>query len=150
MGGFYPVLHLPGASAKLRPQTMSDKPASILVVDDDQPILLLMKNILTEFRFEARTASSGVEAIEAVRESRPDLILLDMNMPGMAGDEVLRQIRQEHGLSDVPVLILSGEPLSSEELAALGASGAVIKPFDLQKLLTTIRGLVDGGASTEA
>ncbi len=123
---------------------MPDKRPSILVVDDDQPILLLMKNILTEYRFEARTAGSGVEAIEAVRTAMPDLILLDMNMPGMAGDEVLRQIRQEDGVADVPVLILSGEPVSEEELAELGARGAVIKPFDLQKLLATIRGLVDG------
>ncbi|HUF17081.1 MAG TPA: response regulator [Thermoanaerobaculia bacterium] len=123
---------------------MPDKRPSILVVDDDQPILLLMKNILTEFHFEARTAGSGVEAIEAVRTAMPDLILLDMNMPGMAGDEVLRQIRQEDGVADVPVLILSGEPVSEEELAELGVRGAVIKPFDLQKLLATIRGLVDG------
>lgn len=119
----------------------------ILVVDDDQPILLLMKNILTEFRFEARTASSGPEAIEAVRTARPDLILLDMNMPGMTGDEVLRQIRQENGLADVPVLILSGEPVSREDLLDLGVHGAVIKPFDLHELVGTIRGLVNGGAS---
>lgn len=122
---------------------MTENRRRILVVDDDQPILLLMKNILTEFRFEAMTASSGPEAIQALRAEKPDLILLDMNMPGMTGDQVLREIRLEEGMDAVPVLILSGEPVSRETLEELGATGAVIKPFDLQDLLGTIRSLVD-------
>ncbi len=126
---------------------MTEHRPRILVVDDDLPILLLMKNILTEFRFEAKTASSGLEAMQSLRFEKPDLILLDLNMPGMKGDQVLREIRLEEGMETVPVLILSGEPVSRETLEELGATGAVIKPFDLQELLGTIRSLVGDGSA---
>ena len=126
---------------------MSSKRPTILVVDDDQPILLLMKNLLGEYKFDARTASSGEEAILAARATPPDLILLDLNMPGMAGAEVIEAIRREDGLENVPVLILSGDPVTRSELAELGAVGSVIKPFELQDLLAKIREQVDGKES---
>jgi CheY-like chemotaxis protein len=111
----------------------------ILVVDDDEPILVLMKNILREFKFEPITASSGQQALELTAEAVPDLILLDKNMPAMPGDELMAHIRQTPRLRDVPVLILSGEPLDDDELAVLGAQGAVQKPFDLTDLIQRIR-----------
>lgn len=117
---------------------MPDRPV-ILVVDDDAPILLLMRNILREFGFDAVAAGSGPQAIEEARKRRPDLILLDRNMPGMNGDEVLRELRQTQTLHEVPVLILSGEPLEPDEIARLGATGAVLKPFDVPQLVQTIR-----------
>jgi DNA-binding response OmpR family regulator len=116
---------------------MSSKPV-ILVVDDDAPILVLMRNVLREFGFEARVASDGQQAIAAVRQEIPDLILLDKNMPGMTLHETMRGLRQS-AASTVPVLILSGEPLEQEEIAALGANGAVMKPFDVPELVDRIR-----------
>lgn len=121
---------------------MADKPI-ILVVDDDQPILLLMRNLLNEFGFEPVAAGSGRAALDEARRRTPDLILLDKNMPGMTGEEVMRELRAEPELGDVPVLILSGEPLEPAELADLGANGAVLKPFDLGSLIQTIREHVD-------
>lgn len=117
---------------------MAEKPI-ILVVDDDQPILLLMRNLLNEFGFEPVSAGSGRAALDEARRRTPDLILLDKNMPGMTGEEVIRELRAEPELGDVPVLILSGEPLEPAELADLGANGAVLKPFDLGALIQTIR-----------
>ena len=117
---------------------MSSKPV-ILVVDDDAPILMLMRNVLREFGFETRVASDGHSAIAAVRESTPDLILLDKNMPGLTIDEVMAGLRTADGAASVPVLILSGEPLADEEVAALGANGSVMKPFDVPKLIDRIR-----------
>jgi CheY-like chemotaxis protein len=111
----------------------------ILVVDDDAPILLLMRNLLREFGFEPITASSGPKALEAARTRTPDLILLDRHMPGMSGDEVLRELRGDAPLASVPVLILSGEPMEPHELGRLGAIGSVLKPFDLATLVETIR-----------
>jgi DNA-binding response OmpR family regulator len=110
----------------------------ILVVDDDVPILTLMRNVLREFGFDARVASTGESAVESAREERPDLILLDKNMPGMSGSEVIDALRSE-GLANVPVLILSGEPVDSEQIARLGAAGAVMKPFDVADLIERIR-----------
>jgi len=112
----------------------------ILVVDDDAPILLLMRNLLREFGFEPVAANSGEEAIAEARNRTPDLILLDRNMPGMSGDEVVRAMRSDEGLSEVPILILSGEPIGPDEIRRLGATGHVLKPFDVARLVETIRG----------
>lgn len=117
---------------------MSERPL-ILVVDDDAPILLLMRNLLREFGFDPVTAASGPEALEQVRARKPSLILLDRNMPGMSGDEVLQQLRSDGG-GDVPVLILSGEPMDPAEVERLGATAAVLKPFDVPQLIQVIRG----------
>jgi two-component system, repressor protein LuxO len=117
---------------------MSNKPL-ILVVDDDVPILVLMKNLLREFGFETATAASGQQAIEEARKQPPSLILLDKNMPGMSGDEVLQTLREEGSIDGIPVLILSGEPVEPNELQRLGATAAILKPFDVTKLIETIR-----------
>src|SRR6267154_1838705 len=123
---------------------MSSKPL-ILVVDDDAPIVLLMRSILREFGFEPRTATSGEAAIEAARAERPDLVLLDKNMPGMSGSEVIRALRSERGLEQVPILVLTGDPLGPDEIAELGANGTVQKPFDLQQLVAKIQEQLAGG-----
>jgi DNA-binding response OmpR family regulator len=120
---------------------MTQRPI-ILVVDDDAPILLLMRNVLREFGFDPVTAGSGEQALVEARKRTPDLILLDRNMPGMTGDEVLRELRSDDGLATVPILILSGEPLGPDEIRRIGATGAVLKPFDLPSLVATIRGHV--------
>jgi len=111
----------------------------VLVVDDDAPILTLMKNILREFGFDTRLASTGEAALHAVKERTPDLILVDKNMPGMSGEEVIRALRAQHGLAHLPILILSGEPVDRSELARIGATAAVQKPFDVPSLVEQIR-----------
>jgi CheY-like chemotaxis protein len=111
----------------------------ILVVDDDAPILLLMRNLLREFGFDPVAANSGAQALEEARRRTPALILLDRNMPGMSGDDVLRELRSDGPLAEVPVLILSGEPMGPDEIRSLGATGAVLKPFDVTALIDTIR-----------
>jgi DNA-binding response OmpR family regulator len=111
----------------------------ILVVDDDAPILLLMRNLLREFGFEPVSAASGPQAVEEALRRRPDLILLDRNMPGMSGDETLQQLRAADGLSEVPVLMVTGEPIAPDEIQRLGVAGAVLKPFDVPSLIETIR-----------
>jgi CheY-like chemotaxis protein len=117
---------------------MTPKPI-ILVVDDDVPILALMRSLLREFGFEAVTAENGREAIAQVRKSRPSVALIDKNMPGMTGPEVIRALRNEPGFDGLPILILSGEPVTSSELKALGVDGAVLKPFDIQALIAQLR-----------
>jgi len=114
--------------------------ARILVVDDDAPIRLLMRTVLREYGFDSVDAAGGEQALNLARQTTPDLILLDRNMPGgMSGDETLSALRAEPGLANVPVLILSGEPIEPAELRNLGADGAVLKPFDVMELVATIR-----------
>jgi two-component system phosphate regulon response regulator PhoB len=116
---------------------MSARPL-ILVVDDDAPILTLMRNLLREFGFETVTAASGPAAVEELKRRRPDLVLLDRNMPGMSGEETLELLRQENA-GELPILMLTGEPLEPDEIARLGVAGAVLKPFDVPSLVATIK-----------
>ena len=120
---------------------MTSKPI-ILVVDDDLPILVLMRSLLREFGFEAVTAENGAQALAEARARRPSVALIDRNMPGMTGDELIRTLRNEPGLDGLPILILSGESMSSAELAALGADGALLKPFDVTELIAQLRSYV--------
>ena len=120
---------------------MPSKPI-ILVVDDDLPILALMRTLLREFGFEGVTAENGEQAIAAARERKPSAVLIDRNMPGMTGDEIIRTLRKEPGFDGLPILIISGQPVSSDELAALGADGAIMKPFDVMELVNQLRSLV--------
>ena len=115
---------------------MSTTP-TILVVDDDAPILTLMRSLLREFGFRVITARTGEEALGHVRSERPALVLLDKHMPGMGGSEVIRRLRAE--FQGMPILILSGDPVSNAELQALGADGAVQKPFDVPALIAQIK-----------
>ena len=117
-----------------------DKKPVILVVDDDAPITILMRSLLREFGFEPVTARSGGEAVEAARQRHPDLVLLDKNMPGMLCEEVISALRSIDGDRRTPILILSGDSCSHEEIAALDADAAVQKPFDVQALVGRIRG----------
>lgn len=116
---------------------MSDKPL-ILVVDDDQPIRILMQSLLREFGFEPILAGNGAEAIAVANERRPNLILLDKNMPGTSGGEVIRTLREGEA-AEVPILILTGDSVDPDEIARLGANGGVQKPFDITALIEQIR-----------
>lgn len=115
-----------------------DKPI-ILVVDDDGPILALMRNLLKEFGFHPVTADDGAQAITTAQQQRPAVVLLDKNMPGMDGAEVIRALRGTPGLEHVPILMLSGERLTRSELEDLGADDAILKPFDIPVLIEQIR-----------
>jgi CheY-like chemotaxis protein len=124
---------------------MPEKP-TILVVDDDRPIVILMRKLLAEFGFHAVTAMSGAEAIESARAHPPALILLDKHMPGMSGAEVAQALRADPALERVPILILSGEPMLKKELEAMKVDGAVLKPFDVIALVEEIRRVLHGHA----
>jgi CheY-like chemotaxis protein len=125
---------------------MTSKPI-ILVVDDDPPILVLMRTLLREFGFEAVTAETGERALAEARAQRPSAVLLDRNMPGMTGDELIRALRSEPGLDRLPILVVSGQAVSSDELATLGADGALLKPFDIPELIAQLRSFVPAAQS---
>src|SRR5512143_3691997 len=107
----------------------------VILVVDDVPITILMRSLLREFGFEPLTAMSGAEAVQAAREHHPDLILLDKNMPGMQCAEIVSELRANDDGRRTPILIVSGEPCTDAEVAALDADAAVQKPFDVQALI---------------
>jgi len=110
----------------------------ILVVDDDPQIRRVMRMRLTGLGYEIAEARSGEQSLETFRAFLPDLVLLDLNMPGMGGLEACRQIREG---SDVPVIILTVRNTEDEKVEALdaGADDYVTKPFGMKELLARVR-----------
>jgi two-component system KDP operon response regulator KdpE len=110
----------------------------ILVVDDDPQIRRVMRATLSGNHYEVVEARNGEEALERFREEMPDLVLLDMNMPGMDGLETCRLLRRG---SEAPILILSVRNTERDKVAALdaGADDYVTKPFGMEELLARIR-----------
>lgn len=110
----------------------------ILVVDDDPQIRRVMKATLVGHSYEVIEARTGEDALETLPREMPNLVLLDMNMPGMGGLETCRAIR---GGSDIPVIILSVRNTEKDKVAALdaGADDYVTKPFSIEELLARIR-----------
>ena len=112
--------------------------AKILVVDDDPQIRRVMKATLVGHSYEVIEARTGEDALEALPQEMPNLVLLDMNMPGMGGLETCRAIRSG---TDIPVIILSVRNTEKDKVAALdaGADDYVTKPFGIEELLARIR-----------
>jgi two-component system OmpR family response regulator len=116
--------------------------ARLLVVDDEATILELLAGSLRFAGFEVVTAASGAEALRAAAASRPDLVLLDVMMPGGDGFEVVRRLRSSG--PDVPVIFLTARDGVRERVAglALGADDYVTKPFSLDEVLERIRAVL--------
>lgn len=111
---------------------------SILVVDDEPQIRRVLRSTLSTHGHEIVEAKTGEEALEWMRTEPPDLVLLDMNMPGMGGVEACREIRRA---SDAPIIMLTVRSAERDKVAALdaGADDYVVKPFGIEELLARIR-----------
>ena len=108
--------------------------SKILVVDDEPVIVNLLREFLQGKNYEVVTASGGVEAIEKVRQEAPKVVLLDINMPGMSGLEVLQHIKQHHPEVGVIMMTALQDEGLGPKVLSLGAFDYVMKPFDLQHL----------------
>ncbi len=112
--------------------------STILVVDDEPQIRRVMLTTLTSHGYSVIEAASGEEALGKIRTERPDLILLDVNMPGISGLETCAEIRTS---SDVPIIMLTIRNSERDKVEALdaGADDYVVKPFGVQELMARIR-----------
>ena len=113
---------------------------NVLAVDDIPLNLLLVQKMLSKFNFQFRTAANGQQALDAVAAQKPDLILLDLMMPGIDGFEVIRRLREDPKTSDVQIVILSA--LNSNEDVVkgfnMGANDFIMKPIIMEKLLSCV------------
>ncbi len=121
---------------ELAPQTPAPSAAEILVVDDHREITELVADALSDEGFEVRVAHDGASALRAVQERRPDLLLLDVAMPVMCGDEVLQYLRSQ-GDRDLPIILMTADR-APERYAGLGANQLIRKPFDIGRLIQLI------------
>jgi len=113
---------------------------NVLAVDDIPLNLLLVQKMLSRFNFRLRTAANGQLALDAVEQEKPDLILLDLMMPGIDGFEVIRRLRANPETADIQIVILSA--LNSNEDVVkgfnVGANDFIMKPIIMEKLLTCV------------
>lgn len=118
----------------------TEKRQLVLVVDDHPKVLRFIQIDLKLCGFEVITTTSGKEALELVKSKKPDIMLLDIIMPGMDGFEVLRKLR---AFSQLPVIAFSASSGSHDDAMSLGANHFMTKPFYLSEMVSRIRALLN-------
>lgn len=113
---------------------------NVLAVDDIPLNLLLVQKMLSKFNFKMRTASGGQQALDAVAQEKPDLILLDLMMPGIDGFEVIRRLREDPATADIQIVILSALNSNEDVVKGFnaGANDFIMKPIIMEKLLSCV------------
>ena len=129
---------------------MSDaqRKSRILVVEDEDNIALALDYLLTREGYEHDRIANGGDAIERIRTSRPDLVLLDVMLPEVSGYEICQGVRLDPSLHDVKILMMTarGSAIEKRKGLAIGADGFITKPFELKELREEVRRLLDMGA----
>ena len=122
--------------------------ATILVVDDEPQIRRTLRTTLSNNGYMVIEARNGEQALETLREERPELVLLDVNMPGLGGVRACREIRER---SDVAIIMLTVRDTERDKIQALdaGADDYVVKPFSMDELISRIRAALRRTSSTE-
>jgi DNA-binding response OmpR family regulator len=125
--------------------------SKVLVVDDEMKIARLVRDYLTEAGFEVTLAANGPAALAAARSQRPDLVILDLGLPGMDGYDVTRSIRSG---SSIPIIMLTARSEETDRIVGLelGADDYVVKPFSPRELVARVKAVlrrVGGEVATE-
>jgi DNA-binding response OmpR family regulator len=116
-----------------------EHPSCLLVVEDDHDILLSLQDALEMEGYCVATARSGREGLEALKDGlRPELILLDLMMPEVSGWAFRAVQRSDAEFASIPVIVVSGQGLSAQDVAELGVAGYLPKPLELDELLSTV------------
>ncbi len=123
--------------------------ARVLVVDDNVTVAEVLTVLLRQMGCEVLTESDGQQAIRTARQELPDLILLDMRLPGMDGLDVVREMRRHKELESTPIVGLTGYAgvIRSDTVLDAGCDAYFAKPFDLGELRSAIRELLPGKIS---
>jgi DNA-binding response OmpR family regulator len=118
--------------------------AKVLVVDDEPNIVLSLEFLMQQAGFEVVTAEDGEDALARVADAPPDLILLDISLPGISGFDVLEQLRHDPQHARLPIIMLTahGREVEREKGLALGADDYVTKPFSTQALVEKVKALL--------
>ena len=120
----------------------------ILLVDDSDLFLMLEETLLSQTGARCITARDGVEAVETAHRERPDLILMDLDMPNMNGLEAAEKILGDPSLASTPIIMVTGhsEEEAVERAMQLGCTNYVLKPIDVPELMTKVADVFGGDA----
>ena len=123
-------------------------PAKVLVIDDDMDIVMALTVRLCSLAYQVSHATNGADGLKAAREQKPDVIILDIRMPGMDGFEVNRRLKADSVLADVPVIFLSAHAQEAVRQAALAAGSGyfLTKPYSVAKLCAAMEAVTTGAA----
>ena len=116
---------------------------TILIVEDNQVDRLRLEKLLAEAGYDVSSVFSGSEAVAAARRTRPDAILMDVNMPGMDGFAATRALREDASTRNIPVVLVTAKDQKADRAwgQMLGARGHVAKPYTDEQLLAQVRSL---------
>ena len=114
-------------------------PKKILIIDDDPIVVKYLEAVFSDNGYETCSASSTMEGLDVVKQEKPDLITLDLQMPGEWGPRFYRKLRQDKGLRDIPVIVVSG---IDGDHAIKDAIAFVKKPFDPEKLVGIVKNTI--------
>jgi DNA-binding response OmpR family regulator len=118
--------------------------AKVLVVDDEPNIIISIEFLMQQAGFDVVTAEDGESALARVAEGAPDLVLLDISLPGISGFDVLEQLRADSDHARLPIIMLTahGREVEREKGMALGADDYITKPFSTQALVEKVKSLL--------
>jgi CheY-like chemotaxis protein len=122
---------------------MDQKP-TVLIADDSETFSIYLSTILNRMHFNVFTAHNGIRALELARQMKPDLILLDIDMPGMNGKEVLKSVKEDPETATIPVIMLTirGDDENINECTSLKCDSFLSKPVEPQRLIETLKPFV--------
>ena len=109
----------------------------VLVIEDDPLVCILLQDILQEEGYQVLLAKNGEQAMVILTTARPDLVTLDLNLPGIGGDVVLKELRKQDTTKELPVIVVSALESIPPEVQKL-AQAIIQKPFEIDRLLSTI------------
>lgn len=140
-----PPLRPPAGLETSRPEAKT-----VLVADDRAPGRELMRTVLEQLGYRVLDAGDGIEALRLSREQRPDLIVLDLHMPGLDGFEVLEKLKADQTFRDTPIVALTASAMAGdrERAFAAGFTTYIAKPINLGALRSELQRLLNGAAQS--
>ena len=144
LGGVFEPKALEAISLALEKADKLRVRGTVLIIDDSSTTRAIMEDTLSEYRFKVITAEDGYEGIVKIKENLPNLIFLDIMMPKLDGYEVLKKIRKDHKLRNIPIVMLSSKGLEKDKGKSLreGAKLYIEKPFTSKKILATVENVL--------
>ena len=121
--------------------------STILIVEDNEKNMKLARDVLRARGYAVLEAVTGEDGVRLAKERKPDLVLMDIQLPGINGIEALQQVRADPGCARIPVVAFTASvtPTDRTQISAAGFAGCLSKPINLQEFLETVKRVLEGG-----